>query len=160
MNSKEKILLNKGMDKIKREKPEEALEYFDKILEANPQNSDAWNNKGVALFYLGRVEEALKAYDKAMALNPQDLEALRNKGFVLRALGKLDDALAVYQPLAASGGDPLDMEAEATVLVGLGRLEEALDVMMKAVAINRNEHFEEEIGAIKAAIEQKTGGKD
>ena len=160
MNSKEKILLNKGIDKVKRGKPEEALGYFDKILEANPQNSDAWNNKGVALFYLGRVEEALEAYDKALALNPQDLEALRNKGFVLRSLGKLDDALAVYHPLAASGGDPLDMEAEATVLVGLGRLEEALDVMMKAVAINRNERFEEEIGAIKAAIDQKKDRKD
>lgn len=159
MNSKEKILLNKGMDKVKRGKPEEALGYFDKILEANPQNSDAWNNKGVALFYLGRAEEALEAYDTSLALNPQGLEALRNKGFVLRALGNLDEALAIYQSLVASGNDPLDMEAQATVLVGLGKLEDALGVMMKAVSINRNERFEGEIGAIKAALEQKEKGK-
>lgn len=160
MNSKEKILLNKGMDRVKRGRPEEALGYFDKILEANQENSDAWNNKGVALFYLGRGQEALEAYDRALALNPQDLEALRNKGFVLRALGKLEEALGVYQSLTTSGSDPLDLEAQATILVGMGRLEEALEAMMKAVSISRNERFEGEIGAIKAALEEKKGGKD
>ncbi|MFA4935136.1 MAG: tetratricopeptide repeat protein [Candidatus Methanoperedens sp.] len=46
-------------------KNEEAIKAYDKDIEINPENADAWYNKGFALYELGKYEEATKAYDKA-----------------------------------------------------------------------------------------------
>ncbi|MDO9096974.1 MAG: tetratricopeptide repeat protein, partial [Candidatus Methanoperedens sp.] len=46
-------------------KYEEAIKAYDKDIEMNPENADAWYNKGFALYGLGKYEEATKAYDTA-----------------------------------------------------------------------------------------------
>ncbi len=46
-------------------KYEEAIKAYDKAIEINPENADAWYNKGFALYELGKNEEATKAYDTA-----------------------------------------------------------------------------------------------
>jgi tetratricopeptide (TPR) repeat protein len=155
MNTKEKVLIHKGMDRVRRMQYQEALEIFDKVLSMNSQLPEAWNNKGVALFNLGRMSEALDAYDKALALDPQYLEALRNKGFVLKRAGRLEEALICYNAVLEAGGDVLDLESKAEVLARLGRLKEALDCLMQAVAIKPNERFEEGIKVLKDLIQKE-----
>ena len=59
------------------------MKAFDKAIEINPQNSNAWNNKGVALGNLNKYDEAMKAFDKAIEINPQDSDAWNNKGVAL-----------------------------------------------------------------------------
>ena len=39
---------------------EEAIKAYDEALKINPQDADAWTNKGNALSNLGRKEEAIK----------------------------------------------------------------------------------------------------
>ncbi len=58
MQTKEKVLIHKGMDKVKQGQYEEAVEIFDKVLSMNPQNTFAWNNRGVALFKADRPDDA------------------------------------------------------------------------------------------------------
>ncbi len=67
---------------------QEAVNYFDKALELNPNHVDAWNNKGVALANLGKHEEAIVYYDKALVIKPGDFGILVNKHNALSALGK------------------------------------------------------------------------
>ena len=59
MNTKEKVLIHRGMDRVKRKEFEEALEIFERVLAADPEIPEAWNNRGVALYGLGRIDEAL-----------------------------------------------------------------------------------------------------
>ncbi|MBW9223743.1 tetratricopeptide repeat protein [Methanothermococcus sp. SCGC AD-155-E23] len=47
---------------------EEALEYFDKVLEINPNCADAWSRKGLTLARLGRYEEAIRCFDKSLSI--------------------------------------------------------------------------------------------
>jgi tetratricopeptide (TPR) repeat protein len=155
MNTKEKVMLHKGMDKVKREEYEEALVIFDRVLALNPQVPEAWNNKGVALFRLGRPDEALECYNKTLAIEPENLDALRNTGFVLRSLGKMEEALQAYDTVLQKGGDAIDMESTAAVLVALGRLEEAINCLFLALDKTPLDRFEEEIGVLKGMIEQK-----
>lgn len=155
MNTKEKVLIHKGMDRVKRMQYEEALETFDKVLEMNPEISEAWNNRGVALFRLGRGEEALWSYNRALSLEPQNLDALRNRGVVLMSRGRLEEALESYNAVMKAGGDALDMEALATVLASMGRLEDARECLLEASKIQPLERFEEEIEMLQVMISRK-----
>ncbi|MCZ7392205.1 MAG: tetratricopeptide repeat protein, partial [Candidatus Methanoperedens sp.] len=46
-------------------KYDEAIKSYDKAIKVNPENADAWYNKGFALYELGKYEEATQAYDTA-----------------------------------------------------------------------------------------------
>ena len=155
MNAKEKVLIHKGIDKVKRMQNEEALETFDKVLSTNNQIPEAWNNKGVALFQLGRINESLECYNRSLAIDPINVEAKRNKGFALVSVGRLQEALECHDSVLKNGGDALDMESKATVLMGLGRLQEALDCMMEAIKIMPINRFEDEIEILKSMIQQE-----
>ncbi len=157
MNTKEKVLIHKGMDRVRRMEYQEALEIFDRVIEMNPMIPEAWNNRGVALFRLGRAEEAIESCDKSLAIDPENLEAMRNKGFALRGLGRLEEALQVYGAVLQKGGTALDMEATASVLLALGKLDEALDCMMQAVSMEPLDRFMEEIEVLKGMILQRDG---
>ena len=159
MKPKEKVLIHRGMDKVKQGMYSEAIEIFGQVLSINPQSTFAWNNRGVALFKDGRPDEAVHSYNRSLKIDPDNLDALRNKGFVLRSMGLMDEALKCYELVIKKGGTAGDLESLATVLVGLNRLDEALDYMTQAVNIQPNEIFEEEIAALKSMIEQRDQGK-
>ena len=155
MNSKEKVLIHRGMDKVKQKDFPGALEIFERVLAANPDIPEAWNNKGVALYGLGRIEEASESYDRCLALDPENLDAMRNKGFLLRNQRKLEEALQVYDSVLQKGGDAYDMESTAAVLTALGRLEEALNCLYLAREAMPLDRLEEEIGMIQDMISNR-----
>ena len=155
MNSKEKVLIHRGMDKVKLKDYPAALEIFERVLASNPDIPEAWNNKGVALYGLGRIEEAGESYDRSLALDPENLDAMRNKGFLLRNQRKLEEALQVYDSVLQKGGDAYDMESTAAVLTALGRLEEALNCLYLAREAMPLDRLEEEIGTIQEMISNR-----
>lgn len=155
MNVKEKVLIHKGMDKVRQGLYDEAIEIYDRVLSMNPENTHAWNNRGVALFSAGRSEEALECYDRSIGIDPENLDALRNRGYVLRSMGRMDEAMKAYDRVMGAGGDESDLESIATVLVGMGLLAEALDCLNQAMSINPTERIEKEIIALMFTIEQR-----
>jgi tetratricopeptide (TPR) repeat protein len=157
MNTKEKVQIHRGMDKAKKKEYDAALEIFERVLAANPDIPEAWNNKGVTLYGLGRIEEANECYDRCLALDPENLDALRNKGFLLRNQRKLEEALQVYDSVLQKGGDAFDMESTAAVLAALGRLEEALNCLYLAREEMPLDRFEDEIGLIQDKISARSG---
>jgi len=157
MNSKEKVLIHKGMDRVKRKDFPGAIEIFERILATNQEIPEAWNNRGVALYALGRIDEARESYDRCLELDPENLDAMRNKGFLLRNQKKLEEALQVYDSVLQKGGDAFDMESTAAVLTALGRLEEALNCLYLAREEMQLDRFEDEIGTIQAMISERRG---
>jgi tetratricopeptide (TPR) repeat protein len=71
----------KGWDKI-----EKAVKPYDKVLEANPDDSTSLNNKGTVLTNLKRYNWSMEYFDKVLELDPDDSAALHNKGVVLTKL--------------------------------------------------------------------------
>jgi tetratricopeptide (TPR) repeat protein len=114
----------------------QALGRIDLALEINPDNSLAWNQRGLALQRLQRFEEALASYDRALALWRDHAEALCNRGAVLHELKRFDEALASYDRALALR--PHYAEAfcyRGAALRQLKRLEEALASYDRALAI-------------------------
>ena len=152
MISKEKILVHKGIDRVKREQFDDALEFFDRVLEMNPENADALNNKGVALYHMSRPMEALECYDLALSTDPENPEALRNKGFVLRSMQRFEEALETYDLLIAAGPNTTDLRNKAAILVGMGRPEEALGILMEVAMVEPSVQIEREIEMLRKIL--------
>jgi tetratricopeptide (TPR) repeat protein len=77
-------------------KYDEAIKAYDKAIDINPQNSTAWESKGLALDDLNKHEEAIRAFDKAIEINPQNSLPWDGKGDAFIKLGKSDEAMKAY----------------------------------------------------------------
>ena len=58
---------------------EDPISCYEEVLKLDPNDTAAWNSKGVSHYNLDRYDEALKCYDSAIALDPQYHPALNNK---------------------------------------------------------------------------------
>jgi tetratricopeptide (TPR) repeat protein len=72
---------------------EEAIDYYDKVLNVNPNHTTSLNNKGIALNDLGKHGEAITYYDRILAIDQNDTSALNDKGLALYNLGKYEEAI-------------------------------------------------------------------
>ena len=76
-------LFKKGLEATFKHKYDEAIQYFDKVLEINPKNVDALNNKAAALIKLAKYDEAIQYLDKILEIDPKNAVALSNKKTVI-----------------------------------------------------------------------------
>ena len=77
--------------------PEEALSYYDSLLEIMPNNTDFNFNKGyVYLVYLGENEKALECFNKVLQIDPASVNALFNKGRTYEQMGDYINAKSIY----------------------------------------------------------------
>jgi tetratricopeptide (TPR) repeat protein len=126
--------LRQGNQFLDLNRPEEALNSFDKIIDdLNSENAEAWKGKGNAMFLLERYEGALAAYEKALQLQPNDPKTLINKGKVLYQLSRSREALDAHEQAIKS--EPTNADAwngKGIALIGMGRWEDALAAFDKA----------------------------
>jgi len=89
-------LLKKGLEATFKHKHDEAIQYFDKVLEIDPKNIDALNNKGVSLGNLHKYDEAIQYFDKVLETDPKNIDVLNNKAAALIKLAKYDEAIQYF----------------------------------------------------------------
>jgi serine/threonine protein kinase len=114
----------------------EAIRYYDRVLELEPSNSDAWNNRGSCCKKLGRVQDALQCYENAIHVQPYNAAAWSNKGNALSALGKYTEAIVSLN--RAIEVDPVNESAwlnKALVEDRLGLVRESLSSFQKFVTL-------------------------
>ncbi len=129
-------LVNKGNSLVDEGKFEEAIDFYNKALEINPQDIVALANKGTALDQLGRHEEAMKCFDKVLEISPNDEEALNNKGGLLIKMGKYGEALNFFDKvLALNPHNFVTHYNKGLALGNLGRYEEAINSYDEALKI-------------------------
>ena len=84
---------------------EQALRFYSKVLEYNPQNSAAWTAQVRMLVELGEFREAKLWADKALERFPQFPELLAAKAVALARSGDLQGALAFSDASIEERGD-------------------------------------------------------
>ncbi len=80
---------------------EESVEAFNKAIEFDPQNAEAWRYRALTLRDLGEYDEAIAAFDRAIELDPQNTEAKVEKAGTLIVVGRQAEALAIFDELTA-----------------------------------------------------------
>ena len=67
------LLITKAQYFHSQDNYSEAIKYYDKALEINPNYLVTLSNKGVDFLYQDDYSEAIKYFDKALEINPNDL---------------------------------------------------------------------------------------
>ena len=76
---------------------QEAVVCYDKVIELNPNDFSAFNNKGHCLANLKKYEDAIQCFDKSIHLFPRFFDAFYNKGLCLFNLKLFDEAVQCYE---------------------------------------------------------------
>jgi eukaryotic-like serine/threonine-protein kinase len=114
----------------------EAIRYYDRVLELEPSNSDAWNNRGSCCKKLGRVQDALQCYENAIHVQPYSAAAWSNKGNALSALGKYTEAIvSLNRAIEVDAANESAWLNKALVEDRLGLVRESLSSFQKFITL-------------------------
>ncbi len=69
-----------GIAEYEKGNHNEAVKYYNKGIEANPDDSCLFNNRGLAYYELRKYDEAISDFNKAIELKPVFAEAFFNRG--------------------------------------------------------------------------------
>lgn len=94
--SKRDNLLAEANGRMEHHLPEEAIPFYTKALELDPNNAAVWNSLGLASFLLKEYSRALECFDTAIRIDPDLAEAWHNKGNVLVKMGQYPEAFATF----------------------------------------------------------------
>ena len=94
-------LFNSGIDCYSLGQFENAIKYFDRVIELDPSNQIAVLDKGNVLFRLKKYNEASECYDKALSISDQHStdysDSWLGKGNILYELEREQEALECYE---------------------------------------------------------------
>ena len=78
------------------ETPTQAIGIYEKIIQQDPQNSEAYNNIGELYGNMGQPGRALPYFVKATELNPMKGVYYSNLALVLHCQGHVEEAISNY----------------------------------------------------------------
>ena len=73
--------------------PKDVISFFNKALEIDPTNTDAYLHKGFLHNRIRKHEEAITYFDKVLEIEPNNVRALYSKGVVLHFLKKPEEII-------------------------------------------------------------------
>jgi tetratricopeptide (TPR) repeat protein len=116
---------------------QEAVEWYDKVLEKDPKFITSINNKGVALANLGYYQQALNWYDKALKQVPGDLDMIANKARILGIeQDKYTDALKLINSYLKKNPDHKGLLCnKEEILDKMGYKDNALSIKKKLIEL-------------------------
>ncbi|MBM4136888.1 MAG: tetratricopeptide repeat protein [Nitrospira sp.] len=118
-------------------KIDEAIVWYQKAIEFNPNDFGPYYNLADAFFEKGQTEQAILNYKKTLSLNPEFPWAYNNLGLVLKDLGKLDEAITYFKKaIQLSPKFALAFNNLGNALQYTGHLSDALACYEKALGIN------------------------
>ena len=91
------VLLKRGASFDALERFNEAMEVYDFLIHADPDDVQVCRSRAHSLMMLERNEEALDAYDRVLELEPYpDADTFMKRGIILAGLGRHDEAVLSY----------------------------------------------------------------
>ena len=124
---------------------EDAISVFSRVVQENPNNSDAKYNLGNALRSARQHTDALSYYEAAIAEDPCFADAYYNMGISLKALSRDEEAIRAYaRCLELNPNDAEAMKNLANILYIKGDLETAHGFLEKVLTLMPNDadaHF-------------------
>jgi tetratricopeptide (TPR) repeat protein len=116
----------KGMVLQKEKRHREAILAFELSLEIDPDNTGAWNGKGLSHANIGESEDSIRSLDRSLALDAKNPTTWYTSGLALNHLGREKEALTAFKEvLLIDPESALSWYGQGLVLTNDGNLEEA-----------------------------------
>lgn len=132
-------LKSQGNEHFQAGRYAEALACYDQITQLQPNEAEAWHNRGTTLAKLKRWEEAIVAYQRATTLAPDYAEAWFNWGSVLLSQQQYEAALRCYDQAIKYRPNYAEVwHNRGNALVQLQRYQAAITAYERATEINPN----------------------
>jgi serine/threonine-protein kinase len=108
---------------------DQAIYHFERGIAMNPTAEETYRMLGLTLAVAGRLGDAIPVLRETAAMPEAGTYTRASLGYALARAGQRDEAQAIYDDLAAStaAGRYVSPVAFATILLGLGDVERALD---------------------------------
>lgn len=120
----------------------QSLQAFQRALDLDPDDADAWRGRALAYSGLKDHDEALKASDKAVEIDPGYGQAWLDRGILLLEMGRTEEALFALDRALSIQPDNLDaLSIKAEALTVLGRYQEAEAAFYQAMDMD-SERYE------------------
>jgi len=116
---------------------EEAIQYYNQILDKNPEDGRAWKGRANLLLKIGKVNKSISSYQKAVEYEPTNARTFNLLGIAQRKTQQLEDALSSFEQ--ATLLQPKYFEAwnnKGNVLYLMGQFHPALQAYNQAIDIN------------------------
>lgn len=102
MNKTVDELLLEGRQKAMQMNYGDALHCFNEVLNIDPDNLRALNNRGNIYHMMGNDDGALKDFEMALEVDPNFIEAEYGKGLVYISLNRREDAITSFEKYVAN----------------------------------------------------------
>ncbi len=117
----------------------EAIHFYDKAIEIDPNNAEAFNYKGTSLLDIGCYREALDTFGIASKLEPSNVDYLMNIGHSYCFMEKLDEAVKIYKKAFELDTTSIKaLESLGITYFDLGNYNESLMCFNKILEIDPN----------------------
>lgn len=88
-----KFNIDKAREFLSRREYNNALHYFNKALQINPDDVKPWNGIGEIFLELTNYDKAIDCFHKALLVNPHNIYAIRGIAFSFAYLKKYREAI-------------------------------------------------------------------
>jgi len=125
---------NTGVAHAKLGSQDDASNWYDIAISAQPRNHVAWSNRGVLLSQLKRYKEALACFDQSLLLQNDPLVVI-NKGFTQLKMDTLEEALASFETSISIKETAEGFNNKGIVLVRMKRMNDAIRSFRKSLEL-------------------------
>lgn len=131
-------------------RPEDAVTVYDELLARDPDDVGLRYARGLLLVELDRIENAVEDFSHIVGLRPDDPTALNALGYTLAdRTERLDDALAlISRALELEPDSPAILDSKGWVLFRLGRAQEALPHLERALELQHDPEIAAHLGEV------------
>ena len=129
--------LSKGIEFFKQGKYDDAIVYFEKVIEKFPSSVSAYYNLGLCYLRKGDIDQAIASTEKAIELDPEAIEAYFALGECYFNKGETEKAMNSFaQAIKLQPDNPRAHYNIGIVYYKHDRLDEALASFDKTIELN------------------------
>ena len=76
-----------------------SIDYFNKVINKNPNFAEAWNKRATAHFMMGNFDLSMQDISKTLQLEPRHFGALDGMSLIFIHTNQLEKAIEVYDKM-------------------------------------------------------------
>jgi tetratricopeptide (TPR) repeat protein len=127
----------KGYNAAELKEYDNAILYYQKSIDLNPNNASPYINLGLAYHDKGNLDKAIQVLQKAIDLNPQNSMAFNNLGAAYAAKGNLDKAIELYEKAVEINPEySAAYNNMGSAYIQKGNFDKAIQLFQKAIDLN------------------------